>query len=78
MKIYEQKLREEPPPYTLLLISGERVRVRSHDHIFMPPTEDENGRHLRDTHRSNFFQVWGNGHSFRWISFRTISRIGRD
>jgi hypothetical protein len=75
MKIYEQNLRDEPPPYTLVLTSGERVKVRSHDHIFLPPVEDENGKPLRDTQRSNLFQVWGNGYSFRWVSFRTISTI---
>jgi hypothetical protein len=75
VKIYEQKLRDEPPPYTLVLTSGERVKVRSHDHLFLPPTEDENGKQLRDAQRSNFFQVWGNGQSFRWVSFRTITTI---
>jgi hypothetical protein len=56
MKAHEQKLRE--PPYTLVLTSGERVKVRSHDHIFLPPTENENGRRLTDAQRSDFFQVW--------------------
>jgi hypothetical protein len=75
VKVYEQKLREELPPYTLVLTSGERVKVRSSDHIFFPPTENENGRRVSDAQRSDFFQVWGDGRSFRWVSFATISTI---
>jgi hypothetical protein len=75
LKAHEQKLREELPPYTLVLTSGERVKVRSHDHIFFPPTENQNGRRLADRERSDFFQVWGDGRAFRWVSFATISAI---
>jgi hypothetical protein len=75
VKVHEQKLREEPPPYTLVLTSGERVKVHSRDHISLPPTTDENGKRLRGRERSDFFQVWSNGKEFRWISFVTISAI---
>jgi hypothetical protein len=54
VKLHEQKLREERGPYTLVLTSGERAKVRSHDHIFLPPTENENGRRLTDAQRADF------------------------
>jgi hypothetical protein len=75
MKLYEEKLRKEPPPYTLVLTSGEKVKARGRDHISLPSATDENGKRLRDGERSDFFQVWTDGKAFRWICFATISAI---
>ena len=78
MKQHEQKLRDEinkGRPFTLVTTSGERVKVRSHDHISLPPLEDENGNQLEDTARSDFFEVWSNGRSTRRIAFMSINII---
>jgi len=75
MKQHEKKLREEHPPYVLVLSSGERVKVRSHDHIFFPPTVNEDGKRLTDAQRADVFQVWGNGESYRWVAFAQITSI---
>jgi hypothetical protein len=75
MKENEEQLRTEPPPYTVVLQSGERVKVRSHDHIDFPPTEDEDGRPLDDAERTDFFKVWGNGQRYRWVAFKAITTI---
>lgn len=75
MKQHENQLRDERPPFALVLSSGERVKVRSHDHLFLPPTEDDSGNPLTDAQRSDFFQVWGNGQRYRWVSFAAITTI---
>jgi hypothetical protein len=75
MKHFEEKLREERTPFTLVLTSGERVNVRTHDHLSIPPTEDELGNPLSDGERADFFQVWGNGRRYRWIAFDAITTI---
>lgn len=78
MKIYEQQLRDQIAtnrPFTLVTSSGERIKVRSHDHIILPPRENENGTALRDKNRSDFFQVWSNGQSYRWVAFSSINII---
>ena len=75
MKPFEDKLREERTPYTLVLSSGERVKVRTHDHLSLPPTEDDEGGRLLDNDRADYFQVWGNGRHSRWIAFNAITSI---
>jgi hypothetical protein len=75
MKPHEQTLREERPPYTLVLRSGERILVRSQDHLFLPPKQDAAGTDLDDADRSDFFQVWGDGQRYRWVSFAAITTI---
>lgn len=55
--------------------SGDRVKVRSPEHIFLPPVEDEDGRPLEDGQRSDFFEVWGDGRSSRWVAFSGINVI---
>jgi hypothetical protein len=49
--------------------------VRSDEHIFLPPREDENGRELSDENRSDFCEVWSNGRSKRWVAFGSINTI---
>jgi hypothetical protein len=78
MKPHEQQLRDEMKtghPFTLVTASGERVKVRSHDHINLPPLEDEDGQPLTDTQRADFFQVWGNGQRYRWVAFNALNII---
>jgi hypothetical protein len=78
MKPHEAELRKaisQQKPFALVTQSGERVKVRSHDHIFLPPFEDENGKPLRDVSRSDFFEVWSNGLSSRWVAFKSINII---
>lgn len=78
MKPNEKQLREEIAanhPFTLVTSSGERVKVRSHDHIILPPDEDEDGRSLEDNERADFFQVWGNGQRYRWVAFGSVNII---
>jgi hypothetical protein len=62
-------------PFTLVTASGERVKVRSHEHIFLPPTEDENGLVLQDENRSDFFEVWSDGRRKRLVAFASINII---
>jgi hypothetical protein len=67
-KPHEQEIRNgiaSGRPFTLVTASGQRVNVRSDEHIFLPPREDENGRELSDEDRSDFFEVWSNGRSKR-------------
>ena len=78
MKPNEEKLRDEMAarhPFTLVTTSGDRVKVHSHDHINLPPLEDENGFRLEDTQRADFFQVWGNGQRYRWVAFVAVNII---
>ena len=75
MKPHEQKLREEHTPYTLVLTSGERVKVRSHDHLDIAPLEDEDGNPLADADRADLFRVWSDGQSYRWVAFNAITAI---
>ena len=75
MKPFEDKLRTELAPFTLVLSSGDRVKVRSHDHLSIPPLSDENGAELIDNERADYFQVWGNGQHYRWIAFSAITAI---
>jgi hypothetical protein len=78
MKEHEEELRNEIKngrPFTLVTASRERVRVHSHDHIFLPPFEDENGQRLDDANRSDFFEVWSNGRSKRLVAFSAINII---
>lgn len=78
MKANEDKIRETVEggiPFTLVINSGDRVKVRGADWIFLPPLADDEGRILTDENRSDFFQVWGNGKSYRWIAFSAISII---
>ena len=78
MKPHEQQLRDEMKtghPFTLVTASGDRVKVRSHDHIFLPPVIDVNGIPLGDASRSDLFQVWSNGIRYRWITFASINII---
>lgn len=76
MKPNEEKLREaidRGKPFTLIVNSGDRVKVRGKDWIFLPPLADENGLTLSDSERTDFFEVWGNGRKARWIAFSTIT-----
>ena len=78
MKPHEQELRNEIAhgfPFTLVTSSGDRIRVPGHDWIFLPPLQDDQGNDLEDNERSDFFQVWGNGRSYRWVSFGSINLI---
>jgi len=75
MKQNEQQLRDEQPPFTVVVQSGERVKVRSYDHIDFPPLEDEDGNDLTDSQRADFFKVWGNGLKYRWVAFGAITTI---
>ena len=60
---------------TSVIASGDQVRVRSHDHIILPPLEDQYGFSLGDEARADFFQVWSDGHHSRWIAFAAINII---
>ena len=62
-------------PITIVTASGERIKVRSHDHMILPPLIDENGNKLEDNERSEFFQVWSDGRHFRWVAFTSINII---
>jgi len=75
MKANEQQLRDEQVPFTVILLSGERVKVRSTDHIDFPPQEDEDGAVLSDQERADFFRVWSNGQRYRWIAFAAIATL---
>jgi hypothetical protein len=78
MKPNEQELRNEIAhgvPFTLVTNSGDRIKVRGHDWIILPPLEDEDGRHLEDSERSDFFHIWGNGRNYRWVAFDSINLI---
>jgi len=78
MKVNEEEIRETMGagrPFTIVTDSGERAKVRGRDWIFLPPLEDEDGHPLTDDNRSDFFQVWGNGKSYRWIAFRAANFI---
>ena len=75
MKPFEGKLREERTPFILVLTSGERIRVQTHDHLSIPPTEDDSGNPLADGERADYFQVWGNGLRYRWVAFNAITTI---
>lgn len=81
MKPNEQKIRDligEGTPFTIVVNSGDRIKVRSHDHIFIPPLTDEDGEELSDAERSDFFQVWGRGGHYRWVAFNSIAVIETD
>jgi hypothetical protein len=78
MKQHEEEIRREIEngrPFTLVTASGERVKVRSSEHIFLPPFEDENGAELKDSGRSDFFEVWSNGRRKRLVAFQSINII---
>lgn len=78
MKQNEEQLREEIAqgrPFTLVTNSGDRIKVRGHDWIMLPPLADEDGRELDDSERADFFQVWGNGRNYRWVAFSAINVI---
>ena len=78
MKLHEQEIRTEIAngrPFTLVTASGERVKVRGNEHIFLPPLEDENGAELNDAGRSDFFEVWSNGRHKRLVAFSSINII---
>jgi hypothetical protein len=78
MKQNEEKLREaieRGQPFTLVATSGDRVKVRGKDWIFLPPLADEDGRDLADEERTDFFEVWGNGKSARWVAFAAIALL---
>ena len=79
MKKNEAELRQtiaDGAPFTIVLTSGDRVRVPSHDHIFLPPLEDEDGV-IEDQDRENFFQVWSKGQHYRWVAFDAIAMLDR-
>lgn len=72
MKPNEEKIRqliEEGLPFILITGSGDRVKVKGRDWIFLQPLESSSEE------RTDFFQVWGNGKSYRWIAFASISMI---
>lgn len=76
MKANEAKLREAiefNQPFTLVANSGDRIKVRGRQWIFLPPLADENGIELDDDERTDFFEVWGNGRQARWIAFTSIA-----
>jgi hypothetical protein len=78
MKPSEQQLRDEiakHQPFTVVTASGDRVKIRSHDHIDLPPLEDENGLPLDDNQRADFFKVWTDGRHHRWVAFDSINII---
>ena len=74
MKDHEQQIRDQiaqGTPFVLITSSGDRIKVRGADWIFLPPLADE-GRPLDDQERSDFFQVWGDGRNYRWIAFASV------
>jgi hypothetical protein len=76
MKPNEKKLREaiaRGQPFTLVVTSGDRIKVRGKEWIFLPPLADEDGDELTDEERTDFFEVWGNGQSARWVAFEAIT-----
>ena len=78
MKAHEQEIRteiESGRPFALVTASGERVKVRSNEHIFLPPLTDENGAELNDGSRSDFFEVWTDGRRKRLVAFSSINII---
>jgi hypothetical protein len=78
MKQNEDKIREaieRGHPFTLVALSGDRIKVRGKDWVFFPPFEDEDGNALADNERADFFEVWGNGKRARWIAFNSITII---
>ena len=78
MKLHEREIRDgiaHGLPLTLVTQSGERVKIRSRDHVFLPPSEDENGQRLDDADRSDFFEVWSDGRSKRYLAFNSINII---
>ena len=78
MKQHEAEIRteiENGRPFALVTASGERVKVRSNEHIFLPPFEDENGTEIEDIGRSDFFEVWSNGRRKRLIAFASVNII---
>jgi len=77
MKDHEQQIRDQiaqGTPFVLITSSGDRIKVRGADWIFLPPLADE-GRPLDDQERSDFFQVWGDGRNYRWIAFASVNII---
>ena len=79
MKKNEAELREalgQGQPFTIVLSNGDRVRVPSHDHVFLPPLQDEEGP-IVDSDRDDFFQVWSKGVHYRWIGFEAIAMFER-
>ena len=78
MKPHEEELRNEianQRAFALVTASGERVKVRSNEHIFLPPRTNENGQQLMDENRSDFFEVWSDGRSKRLVAFKSINII---
>jgi hypothetical protein len=76
MKPNEEKLTEaieRGQPFTLVVTSGDRIKVRGKEWIFLPPFQDENGFDLTDDQRADFFEVWGNGKRARWVAFEAIT-----
>ena len=81
MKLNEAEIRdlmERRAKFTIVVDSGDRIKVRSHDHIFIPPLEDERGEQIPDDNRSDFFQVWADGRRYRMVAFNSISIIEPD
>jgi hypothetical protein len=50
-------------------------RWRSHDHLSIPPLEDDSGTQLSDADRADYFQVWGNGQRYWWVAFKASTTI---
>jgi hypothetical protein len=81
MKLNEAEIRDlmvRRAKFTIVVDSGDRIKVRSHDHIFIPPLEDERGEQIPDDNRSDFFQVWADGRHYRMVAFNSISIIEPD
>jgi hypothetical protein len=51
------------------------MKVRSAEHIDLPPFEDENGDLLVDSSQSDFFRVWSDGVRARWIAWTAVNII---
>jgi hypothetical protein len=78
MKLHEQEIRDEIAqgrPFVLVTSSGDRIKVRGEDWIFLPPLANEDGQPLDDRERSDLFQVWSSGRNYRWVAFEHINVI---
>ena len=81
MKLHEQEIRDligHGVPFTIVVHSADRIRVASHDHIFIAPLKDEAGEEIDDAKRSDFFQVWGDGRHYRFVAFALIALLETD
>ena len=81
MKLHEQEIRElvrQGAPFTIVVQSGDRIRVPTHDHISIPPLTGEEGDPIDDTQRSDFFQVWGDGRHYRFVAFSSVTLLETD